>query len=382
MRRYLVLGLFFILTPAALGQAPEGCPFVEAKHGKGELRFFHGIPVTVVQGTPSEIGEQFGALVAKPSKEMMERADQYLAKIGRKGMLPFALKIGGGFAKNLSEDSLAELEAVCKASGLNKEQVMLANSFPDLLRAGGCSTIIVDPHRSSTKGLLFGRLLDWAPYEGLPRYSSVVVFRPDGKHAFAVVTIGPVFGCLSGMNDAGLCLTMNEINKSKDKGTGVNFKAPPMLLLMRKVLEECTTLDEAEKVLKDSPRSMSTALTACDMKSGCVFEVTTKTVIRRTGENGICCCTNHFRTDELSVDKTCPRYDNLEKVQKCALVLGIDDVVKELDRVSAKEFTVQAMIFEPKEKILHVSIGIGESATAKPMTKLELAPLFAKGFKD
>ena len=35
------------------------------------------------------------------------------------------------------------------------------------------------------------------------------------------------------------------------------------------------------------------------------------------------------------------------------------------------------MVFEPKERVLHLAYGgAGKSATTKPLTKLELGPLF------
>src|SRR5262245_63608603 len=100
----------------------------------------------------------------------------------------------------------------------------------------------------------------------------------------------------------------------------------PMLFLFRKILEECTTLDEVEKVLKDHKRTTWFCLTVCDAKGGCVFEVTPRNVVRRTAEKDVCCCTNHFRTDELSVTKKCRRYANLEEMQKADGKLGVAEI--------------------------------------------------------
>ena len=103
------------------------------------------------------------------------------------------------------------------------------------------------------------------------------------------------------MNDAGLSLAINEITASKDGSKSPNLNGMPMMFLFRKILEECTTVDEAEKMLKAHARTTWFCLTVCDTKGGCVFEVTPRNVVRRTGVNDVCCCTNHFRTDELCV---------------------------------------------------------------------------------
>jgi isopenicillin-N N-acyltransferase like protein len=154
----------------------------------------------------------------------------------------------------------------------------------------------------------------------------------------------------------------------------------PMLILFRKLLEDCTTIDEVEKALNKYKRTGYFCLTACDKKGGCVFEVTTKTVVVRRGVDDVCCCTNHFRTEELCVSDKCSRYDTLKKVQQNDQKLGVDDIKNELHKVNQGSYTVQAMVFEPSERILHLAYGGGKSATEKKLTKLELGPIFDMGF--
>ena len=52
-------------------------PYPEAKHGKGELRIINEIPVLVVEGTPEEMGEQFGYLAAIPAKPLLGKVDEF-----------------------------------------------------------------------------------------------------------------------------------------------------------------------------------------------------------------------------------------------------------------------------------------------------------------
>ena len=58
---------------------------------------------------------------------------------------------------------------------------------------------------------------------------------------------------------------------------------------------------------------------------------------------------------------------------------GLDEVKAELHKVNQGEYTVQAMIFEPAERTLHLAYGGGKSATEKKLVKLELGGLFDKG---
>jgi hypothetical protein len=74
----------------------------------------------------------------------------------------------------------------------------------------------------------------------------------------------------------------------------------------------------------------------------------------------------------------CRRYDILEKCQAGGAKLGIEDVAKELHAVNLGRFTIETMIFEPATRTLHLAYGPGP-ATLRPLTKLELKPLFEKG---
>src|SRR5436189_87650 len=92
------------------------------------------------------------------------------------------------------------------------------DKVPELV-VRGRPTVIVEKERSKTGSPIFGRNFDWLPTKGITEHTLVVVYKGEGKHAFAAVTVSPIEGVISGMNDAGLCVTMNEISikKSKDK---------------------------------------------------------------------------------------------------------------------------------------------------------------------
>ena len=147
------------------------------------------------------------------------------------------------------EDNRKELIAAAKTAGVDIRLLTALNLIPDLAKLGGCSTVVVEPTRSSTGAPLFGRNLDWPPHEDLPEFTLVVLTKATGKRAVAAITFPVILGVLSGMNDAGLCLTINEITASKDK-SGPDLNGVLMMFLFRKILEECTTVDEAEKMLR------------------------------------------------------------------------------------------------------------------------------------
>jgi isopenicillin-N N-acyltransferase like protein len=204
----------------------------------------------------------------------------------------------------------------------------------------------------------------------------VTVYRPQGKRAFVSIGFPGLFGCLSGMNDAGLALAVHEVFMSHDSAPMFNPQGVPYTLAFRRILEECASVDEAERLLRSVERTTMLNLAVCDRQQSAVFEMTPRTVVRRQGSGGICICTNHFRSPELAVDflTACRRYRILSEARLMDK-LDVADVAEKLDEVNLGALTVQTMIFEPAKLKLHLAIG-GRPASSLPTRLLELAPLF------
>jgi hypothetical protein len=76
------------------------------------------------------------------------------------------------------------------------------------------------------------------------------------------------------------------------------------------------------------------------------------------------------------VDDKCWRYAKLAPLQaRGGPRLGVEDVFAELHKVNQGKSTIQSMVFEPGERVLHLSYGAGP-ATKLPPVKLELGKLF------
>jgi predicted choloylglycine hydrolase len=241
--------------------------------------------------------------------------------------------------------------------------------------AFGCSSLLVDPPRSKTGGPLVARNLDFYDLGYLHRYSLVTVYRPKDKHAFASIGFAGVLGCLSGMNDAGLGLAVHEVFLSRDGAPLFNPRGTPYTLLFRRILEECTTIAEAEKLLRGAERTTMFNLALCDRSGVAVVEATPKSVVTRRGENGLCACTNHFRSPDLATILISLRYRTLMQYQNYPK-LDLADLTGALKRVAHPRMTIHAMIFEPATLRAHVALG-RPPATDLPLQPLELGPLFA-----
>jgi hypothetical protein len=373
MFRYSVLVLF-VVAPLT---AAEPKSFPAAKHGNGELKYVEKVPVLVLRGKPAEMGEQFGKLAVANAPDLDGLHARFLKDSGQERRYPLILTLADRLKPNFPAHVATEIQAAATASGRKEGIFLFANTIADLTSGLGCSTVVVEKERSKTGSPLFGRNFDWLPTQGIAEHTLVVVYKGEGKRAFAAVTTTPIMGVISGMNDAGLSVTINEINlkRSKDKAE-FNWKGTPLLLSFRRVLEECATVAEAEKLLRSMQRTSSCCLTVCDKNGGCVFEITPANLEVRSAVNGVTCCTNHFRTDVLCTTTKCWRYDALSPLQaKEAVKLAVADVFKQLDAVHQGKNTLQSMVFEPAERVLHFAYGEG-LATRCDVRRLDLGKLF------
>ena len=221
--------------------------FKPGKHAGGELKFVSGVPVLIVGGKPAEIGGQIGTLVGKHSPDPRPVLDDFLKAIKLENGFDALKLIARNLKPNFPADYRTEIEALSKASGYEPDLLWFINTVYDLSSGMGCATVLVEAPRSKTDAPIFGRNFDWVPSKGLPQQAIVVVFKPEGKFAFASVTLAPITGVISGMNEHGLSVTINEITlkQSKDKAK-FSWEGIPTLFAFRKVLEECKTLRLAQ----------------------------------------------------------------------------------------------------------------------------------------
>lgn len=375
MKRFLALCVLVCAAAGASGDEPKRFP--EAKHKAGELKYVGPVPVLTVRGTPAEMGEQFGRLAVANAPDLGGLHERFLKDAKQDKRYPLIAAMSKALKPAFPKHVAEELEAAAAHSGREESLLLFANTVADLTSGMGCSTVVVEKERSATGAPLFGRNFDWLPTRGITEHTLVVVYKGTGKRAFAAVTIAPIQGVISGMNDAGLSVTINEIRiRDAKPKPEFNWKGTPMLLAFRQVLEGCGTVAEAEKFLRGTERTSTCCMTVCDKSGGAVFELTPKGVEVRAAVNGVCCCTNHFRTDALCVSAKCARYDKLAPLQaKGGAKLDVPGVFGELKKVQQGKSTLQSMVFEPAERVLHLAYGPGPATDLKP-TKLDLGALF------
>lgn len=381
--------LLIALTLAApAAHEPFRYPANQA-HG-GRLELVQGVPVLFLAGTPEQMGRQTAALAVTPAKRLLGYPRDCLnAELGLLGATvrdlawAKALEKGKPLLATFPANQRAEYDGLL-AAGAPADQLLAANTLFDLKNIGpalfGCSSVVVPPSGSATKGTLFGRNLDFRPLGYLHEYGLVTVRRGVGKRPFVSIGYPGVVGCFSGMNDAGFCIASHEVfTPTKDRT--FDPKGLPFAVCYRQLLEECATVAEAEALLRKLPRATTTLLVLADPAGGAVLEVTPDRVVRRPASPGVCACSNHFTTDGLAVSRQANAYQTVDRLKQLAAPadgpVGVAEVKRRLHAASQKELTIQTMVFEPAARRIHLSMGKGP-VTANEMVVLEAGAWLAR----
>jgi isopenicillin-N N-acyltransferase-like protein len=379
-RSLIAIGLnVLLLCSAVLSEPPLPTPevfrFPAGQHKGGELRIVNHVPVLVVAGTPEEIGEQIGVLAMRTAPRLKEIPRELLKRRQVEHLYPLLMQVGKTMLPRFPENYRREMEAISKSGDVDRDLLTVINTIDDLERIGGCSSITIGTEHSATGGPLMARNLDYYLPDYVPYYTLVTVYRPTGKLAFASVGFPGWLGVLSAMNESGLTLATHQVTQSADHSPSFTPDGTPMTLSFRRVMEECRTVAEAERLLRSVKRTTYLSIAVADTREAAVFELTPQSVVVRRPEDDMLICTNHFRSPELRVNMECDRYEKL----KAGGITGKVDAPQLWQRLNKASWgaTFQSMIFEPASLKLHLAFGAPPSTAQQPRT-LDLAPLMRK----
>ncbi len=223
---------------------------VVAEHGKGRLESIDGTRVMFLQGSPEEMGEQHGKLLRDEARNLVDR-------------IVYGVGVGSSIAKGrwffgeieeaqnrlepfIPKPYLREMDSLAAAAGLHPEETRLANFFPELFHCTGFAL-----HGNATVGgrMYHGRVLDYLRGLGLEQNAVVMVMQPDEGNAWVNVGYAGFIGSVTAMNEKHLA-----IGEMGGRGEG-DWDGKPMAQLMREVMEKADTIDEAVKIMRESPRT-------------------------------------------------------------------------------------------------------------------------------
>lgn len=187
---------------------------------------------------------------------------------------------------------VVELNAVAATSGLSPE--LLEAFVLTLGEVPACSVIAVSGRHTADGRGLFGRnfdFFDWdLPFQQL--YRTYPTETP-GRWASAGCT-DVLIGREDGVNEAGLVMAQTHV-AGRTTQPGVLFS-----LVGRMILDRCSTVPEAVRLLKTVPHVRANNWLLMDRDDHiAVVETSPEGVAARDVSDGVAMVTNHFRTPEL-----------------------------------------------------------------------------------
>lgn len=172
----------------------------------------------------------------------------------------------------------------------------------------GCSSFAVWGTQSADSSLLIGRNFDFYVGDAFAENKQVAFYAPEKGYKFASVGWPGMIGVLSGMNEAGLTVTINAAKSAVPTGS-----ATPISILTREILQYASTIEEAFAIAQKRKTFVSESIligSAKDGKAAIIEKSPEKTVLFTGKEPDRLICTNHYQSEAFSEDER-----NLENIR-------------------------------------------------------------------
>ncbi|RKY25344.1 MAG: peptidase C45 [Planctomycetota bacterium] len=248
---FLVSVILFSGLSRAATVMPTAPAKVTARCGRGALLDISGQRVLLVAGSPYEMGYQQGKLL-KPQVQAVVKLVLVVAKTAEARQSKDYLFPGGlenafeRTRKFINKRYFDEMRGLADGADIPLKDVQLANVFPELFHCSGFALF----GKATVGGkLLHGRILDYMTCVGLQKFAVVTVAKPNGYNSFVTAGYAGFLGSVTGMNDKQIAI--GEMGGSCQG----HWDGMPMSFLIRKVLEEAETLDEAVNIFRQAKRT-------------------------------------------------------------------------------------------------------------------------------
>ncbi|MCC7509545.1 MAG: hypothetical protein IT464_09235 [Planctomycetes bacterium] len=269
-------------------------PFRELTLPHGSLQLIDGVPLARVRGTPREMGRALGNLVGVQAAETFHSYMQCFAP-DFKGDLALAREMEPNLPPWLTE----EMRGFSETSELTYDEMLVGQCFLDIHKVAACSTIAVHDKLSQGGEMLLGRNLDFPSLNIADEANMVVVYEPDDAPAYAGVTWPGFLGILTGLNTAGLALSMMLVyGQSRHE----HLTGQPFPTVFRRLLHECANVRQADALLQTRPYCTATNLILGDSsRTAARFQLHPRQAVVEytSAERPVTACTNHYHDKRI-----------------------------------------------------------------------------------
>lgn len=308
-----------------------------------------------VSGKPFERGVKVGKLsaflVAAQEKAFTDQIKEMVPSTSYQKFLRYVIGfLNRDLASHVDSEYKEEIFGISKSAsdsfswiGTNYERLLNYHAAHDIGHAlqgmmlVGCSSFGAWANKTSNGAMILGRNFDFYVGDEFAKNKIVAFYAPDRGHKFMYVTWGGFTGVVSGMNDAGLTVTINAAKSRIPFGA-----ATPVSLVAREILQYAGNIKEAIAIAKSKEMFVSESFligSAADHKA-VVIEKTPDNMDVYDPQGNDILCTNHYQGPKLAHQKlneeqmaesaSVYRYQRLQELlnrnfpltpQKAALVL-------------------------------------------------------------
>lgn len=215
----------------------------------------------------------------------------------------------------------------------------------------GCTSFAAWNGRSADSSMIIGRNLDFYLGDKFSQDKIVYFCNPKQGNKFAMITWAGFMGCVSGMNEKGITVTINAA-----KSDIPNAATTPISILAREILQYANNIDEAFAIAKKRKTFVCETLmigSAPDHKTSLIEKSVSKTVLFDSDTDFILCA-NHYQSDSFKNDKS-----NIENMNTSASLYRFHRLEELMERNPKLDYLNVAAILRDQRGQHDKNIGTG-----------------------
>lgn len=215
----------------------------------------------------------------------------------------------------------------------------------------GCTSFAAWDEFSTDSSLIIGRNFDFYMGDHFAKNKIILFVKPTTGIPFAIYTFPGFLGCASGMNIAGLTVTINAAKSDIPTGS-----ATPISLLAREILQYATTIDEAYAIAKKRKTFVSESIligSAKERKAAIIEKSPSKMALFGASKNYLQCA-NHYQSDTFKKEP-----NNVSNIQESASQYRYNRLSELLLQTPKMDYKKAAEILRDQRGLANKNIGYG-----------------------
>ena len=241
--------------------------------------------------------------------------------------------------------------------GSNYQRILNYHSAHDIGHAlqdyslVGCTSFAAWDDRTNDSSLIIGRNFDFYVGDEFAANKIVCFEKPNKGYGFMMVTWGGMIGTVSGMNEAGLTVTINAAKSEMPTSART-----PISIVAREILQYAKNIDEAYAIARKRKTFVSESIligSSLDHKAAIIEKSPFKLALVMPTDHYIACA-NHFQSSEFASDPM-----NIRNKNENASVYRYKRLIQDITNHNRMDYKGVAVILRDQKGLNEANIGMG-----------------------